>query len=56
MKKRCLVMGWIDYRASDMVTNVWIVAMLKTVKVAENVKGLLCGSMSDWKLRGEDSL
>ena len=23
--------------------------MLVTVKVADNAKGLLCGSMSDWK-------
>ena len=43
-------MGWIDYRkACDMVPHSWIVEMLELVNVADNVKGLLCGSMRDWK-------
>ena len=42
-KKRCLQMGYIDYRnAYDMVPHSWIVEILGTVKVADNVKGLLC--------------
>ena len=49
-KKRCLVMGWIDYgKTYDMVPHSWIDEMLEMVKVADNMKGLLCGSMSDWK-------
>ena len=32
-----------------MVPHSRIVEMLETVKVHDNVKGLLCGSMSDWK-------
>ena len=32
-----------------MVPHSWIVEMLELVKVADNVKGLLCGSMRDWK-------
>ena len=27
----------------------WIIEMLETVKVADSVKSLLCGSMSDWE-------
>ena len=50
IKKRCLAMGWIDYRkAYDMVPHSWIEEMLELVNVADNVKGLLCGSMRDWK-------
>ena len=50
IKKRCLAMGWIDYRkAYDMVPHSWIVEMLELVNVADNVKGLFCGSMRDWK-------
>lgn len=50
VKKRCLAMGWIDYKkAYDMVPHSWIVEMLEMVKVADNVKRLLCGSMKDWK-------
>jgi hypothetical protein len=50
MKKRYLAMGWIDYRkAYDMVPHSWIVEMFKLVKMADNVKGLLWGSMRDWK-------
>ena len=50
IKKRCLAMGWIDYRkAYDMVPYSWIVEMLELVNVADNVKGLLCGSMRNWK-------
>ena len=49
LKKRCLAMGWIDYRkVYDMVPHSWIVEMLELVNVADNVKGLLCGSMRDW--------
>ena len=32
-----------------MVPHSWIVEMLELVNVADNVKGLLCGSMRDWK-------
>ena len=50
IKQRCLAMGWIDYRkAYDMVPHSWIVEMLELVNVADEVKGLLCGSMRDWK-------
>ena len=50
IKKRCLAMGWIDYRkAYNMVPHSWIVEMLDLVNVADNVKGLLCDSMRDWK-------
>ena len=36
-------MGYIDYgKAYDMVPHSWIVESLGTVKVADNVKGLLC--------------
>ena len=49
-KKRCLVMGWIDYRkAYDMVPHSWILEMLRMVKVSENVERLLRNSMADWK-------
>lgn len=51
IKIRCLDMGWIDYRkAYDMVPHSWIIEMLELVKVADNVKGLLCGSMRVWKI------
>ena len=50
VKKRNLAMGWIDYRkAYDMVPHSWIIEMLSLVKVAGNVKDLLCGSMVNWK-------
>ena len=50
LKKRCLAMGWIDYRkAYDMVPHSWIVEMMDMAGVADNVKGLLCGSMASWK-------
>ena len=49
-KKRCLSMGWIDYRkAYDMVPHSWICEMMEMVKVARNVESLLSRSMSDWK-------
>ena len=49
-KERCLAMGWIDYqKAYDMVQHSWIVETLETVKVADKVNSLLCGSMSDQK-------
>ena len=49
-KKRCLSMAWIDYRkAFDMVPHSWIVEMLRMVKVAGNVEGLVTRSMKDWK-------
>ena len=42
--------GWIDYwKAYDMVPHSWIVEMLETVKMADNVNDLLCGRMSNWK-------
>ena len=44
-------MSWIDYRnAYDLVSHSLIVEMLRMVKVAEIVEGLLCGSMDDWKV------
>ena len=50
VQKRNLAMGWIDYRkAYDMVPHSWIIEMLSLVKVAGNVKDLLCGSMVNWK-------
>ena len=50
MKKRCLAMMWIDYRkAYDMLPHSWILESLRLTKVAENIKGLLEGSMPDWK-------
>ena len=50
MRKRCLAMGWIDYRkAYDMVPHSWIVEVLEMFMVAGNVRQLLCGSMRDWK-------
>ena len=50
VKKRCLSMAWIDYRkAYDMVPHSWIVEMLRMVKVAGNVEGLVTRSMKDWK-------
>ena len=33
----------------DMVPHSWNVEMLEKIKVADNMKGLLCGSTSDWK-------
>ena len=59
IKKRCLAMGWIDYRkAYDMVPHSWILEMLGMVKVADNLKGLLTKSMDEWKTvltsNGED--
>jgi hypothetical protein len=43
-------MAWIDYRkAYDMVPHSWIVEMLRMVKVAGNVEGLVTRSMKDWK-------
>ena len=43
-------MGWIDYwKAYDMVPYSWIVEMLEMAKVADNLKGLLCICMSNWK-------
>ena len=45
IKKRCLAIGWIDYRkAYDMVPHSWIVEMLKLVKVADTMKRLLCAA------------
>jgi hypothetical protein len=50
VKKRCLSMAWIDYRkAYDMVPHSWIVEMLRMVKVAGNMEGLVTRSMKDWK-------
>ena len=50
VKKRSLSMAWIDYRkAYDMVPHSWIVEMLRMVKVAGNVEGLVTRSMKDWK-------
>ena len=50
IKKRCLAMGWIDYKkAYDMVPHSWILEMLGMVKVAGNVERLLRNSMKDWK-------
>lgn len=50
VKKRCLAMGWIDYRkAYDMVPHSWIVEVLELFGVAGNMKQLLCGSMAEWK-------
>ena len=43
-------MAWIDYRkAYDMVPHSWILETLGMMKVAENVEGLLRGSMGNWK-------
>ena len=50
VRKMCLVTAWKDYqKAYDMVPHSWIAEMLETLKVPDKVKGLLCGSMSDWK-------
>lgn len=52
VKKRCLATGWIDYQKSydmvphDMVPLILWIVVLETMKVADNVKHLLCGSMS----------
>ena len=50
VKKRNLNMAWIDYKkAYDMVPHSWIVEMLRMVKVAGNVEGLVTRSMKNWK-------
>ena len=41
-EKRCLAMGWLDYpKALDMVPHSWIVEILETAKVTDNVKSML---------------
>ena len=48
--KRNLNMCWIDYKkAYDMVPHSWILKMLDTVGVADNIRNLLSNSMRDWK-------
>ena len=37
------------WKVFDIVLHSWIVEMLVMVKMADNVKGLLCGGMSNWK-------
>ena len=42
VKKRCLSMGWIDYRkAYNLLPHLWILEMMGKMKVAGNVEGLL---------------
>ena len=49
IRKRCLAMGWIDYRkAYDMVPHSWILEMLKLVKVSDNIGRLIENSMANW--------
>ena len=49
IRKRCLAMGWIDYRkAYDMVPHSWILEMLKLVKVSDNIGRLIENSMVNW--------
>ena len=40
-------MAWINYRKAHMLPHSWIIEMLETMEVADSMKGLLCGSMSD---------
>ncbi len=49
-RKTNLVMGWIDYRkAYDMVPHTWITSMLNILKISDNIKRIISGSMKKWK-------
>mgnify|MGYP001794065188 FL=1 len=48
-RKTNLMMAWIDYKkAYDMVPHSWITSVLEIVKVAENTKKFIKGSMEMW--------
>ena len=58
-KKRFLGMAWVDYKkAYDMVPHSWLLEVIEMVGVAENVRGLLTRSMTNWKteLRANDEV
>ncbi len=49
-KRRCLSMAWIDYKkAYDMVPHSWLLEVMGMMGVAENVDGLMRGSMGKWR-------
>ena len=51
--KRNLSMCWSDYKkAYYMVPHSWILDILGMIGVAESVRKLLRGSISDWKTMG----